>query len=213
MYRTRAFDYLKSWEEHQKKSNSASSYNKKWLKKCFHHFLETFKDVDKQTEEKLLSLLESINIKYSEIEKTIDKYAKIVRDNITNAKSDGKSPLEFGLYLSKVRKENPYYDIEIIPQLWTEFFQKFIATFEDIIEETKANFQERTWHKSLTKIHQIYKRTEKSFCTFDYHCLKEKVCIICNKKSHRIDFDETLAKMYPLSYTYHGNSEKELSDD
>ena len=57
----------------------------------------------------------------------------------------------------------------------------------------------------------LYVTATKSYRMLDHHCLKEKVCIVCNRKSHRIDFDKDLAKKEPLKYTYHGDSEWELS--
>ena len=98
-------------------------------------------------------------------------------------------------------------------QIKIDIDQNFAFKLEGILEHAQKRFQERTWYKSLIKIHQICKNTEKSYRTFDYHCLKEKVCIVCNKKSHRIDFDEDLAKKDPSTYTYHGDSEWELSVD
>ena len=77
MYRSRALDYVKSWEESEKRSNSTYSCDKIWLSKCFDHFFDVFNDVDKTTKEKLISLLDSIKNKYSDIEKTIEKYEKL----------------------------------------------------------------------------------------------------------------------------------------
>ena len=58
----------------------------------------------------------------------------------------------------------------------------------------------------------MFKKCLKANRTIDYYCLQEKVCIVCSKKTHKIDFDEEFAKNHPNSYTYHGDSEWEKSD-
>ena len=68
------------------------------------------------------------------------------------------------------------------------------------------------WYKSLTKIDMIYKKRSSGTCTFDYYCLQEELCVVCNKKSHHIDFNEELAKKEPNKYTYHGDSTFEKSE-
>jgi hypothetical protein len=50
------------------------------------------------------------------------------------------------------------------------------------------------WYKSLTKIYSLYKKQLESFSigSLDYFCLKEKLCIMCNERSHHIDFKNWL---------------------
>ena len=83
---------------------------------------------------------------------------------------------------------------------------------KEILEQVEESCQDKKWNRSLNKIYHLYKKgVVFGGGTFDSHCLKEKLCLVCNQKSHRIDFDEELAKKYSW-YTYHGDSAWELSN-
>lgn len=211
-FRINTLERVDLGQERHHSSNSTYSSKREWLSKCFDHFFDFYKDVEKKSKENLIALVDSMKKKYSNIEETIDKNARNVKDLIKNANPENKTPIEFDLILSNITKENFYnYGDDEIQNEWKDFFQNFFPKLEEIVKQAEMGFQGKMWHKSLTKIILIYKQQEKSYRTFDYFCLKETLCIICNKKSHRIDFDEDLAKKDPKTYTYHGDSEWELS--
>ena len=104
-----------------------------------------------------------------------------LKDQIQNANPEGKTLLKFGLLLSKLPEQNLYYGDNVIQRIWEEFFQKFMLQFEEMLKKNMKSYQEKEWYKSLTKIYRSYQEKETSYRTFDYYCLKEKLCIVCKK--------------------------------
>ena len=194
-------------ERYKNRNSFEYSSRPDWLSKCFEHFHETYPDVDVKTKEKIDTLLNSIKQNSSDIEESIDSYAKNAKEQIASVIPDNLTPQEFQKLV--FGHTNNDFDREISKQ-WKDFFQTFEATLEDILESAEKSYLNTKWYKSLTKIHRIYKKASKSFRTIDYFCLQEKLCIVCNQKSHHIDFDEELAKR-TTTYTYHGDSEFEIS--
>ena len=196
--------------ERYKRSNSVSSCTKKWLFKCFEHFYNTYNDVDEHTKGKISTVIDSIKQNFSEIEEKIDSYATNSKNQINTANADDYTMLEFQRVLrSYITNEFE----EGISNGWKKVFQNFEASLNDILNIVNKSYVDTKWYQSLTKIHRIYIRSYNQFSigSLDYFCLKEKLCIVCNEKSHRIDFDEELAKKDPTGYTYHGDSAFELS--
>ena len=212
-FRRDAIDRVNCHLERCKKSNSIDSGSPKWLFKCFDHYFDTYNGVDDETKKNILALVSSINQNFSKIEEKIESCAKRTKHLIEIADAEGLSPLEFQKVLSKCTTNEDFDGEEGIETAWKNFFKTFQATLNEILKQVINCSQNKMWYKSLTKIYSLYKKQSGPFSngSLDYFCLKEKLCIVCNERSHHIDFDEELAKSHPTMYTYHGKSEFELS--
>ena len=192
-FRKNAIKIVEYDTERFKVHHSGCSYGNKWLFKCFHHFFETYDDIDLQTKEKIQALLSSIKEQSSDIEQKIDLYANDTKEKILTAKSDGLTPTEFQKVLTKSHAINEYFDDkEGISAEWKEFYKDFYTKLDEVLNQVIQTSRETNWYKSLSKIQRICKKREDLGRIHDYYCLKERFCIVCNKKSHRIDYDEEL---------------------
>ena len=211
-FRNNAIKSVNWAEERLRNSNPLNSSKRQWIIKCFEHFFSTHNKVHEQTKEKLDGLIDSIKQKHSQINEKIDIVVKKTKDQIESANSDGLTPLEFQKVLSKFNIFQHFEGESTIRNTWAKFHQSFEVRLEDILKQVEVPCQDTEWYRSLAKISVMYKEGLKSYRTIDYLCLQKKLCIVCNQKSHHIDFDEELAKLKPNHYTYHGDSTFEKSE-
>ena len=131
----------------------------------------------------------------SDIEQSIDSYAKNAKDQIFSAFSDDVTLLKFQKLVYSLIDNDLYREIF---KKWKDFFKTFEAILRDTLKSLEKSYLDTKWYKSLTKVYRIYKKASESSSTIDYFCLQEKHWIVCNENFHRINFNEELAKKDPI---------------
>ena len=174
-----------------------------WIHDFFMHFFETFKEVCNQTKGQIINLKESMDRVYIINEFKIDEFAEEANVSVDDYNGEYLR-IEKDISLIKTKIKTKWYDLE----------KTIGIRLREIVEKVEEPDKISDWYRSLKKLKEIYvdcsdelkaEISRGKTMNMEKYFFKEKFCIICKDKAHRISFDPELPAKNKY-YTYYGTS-------